>query len=42
MIAGKLRVKGSATLLDYTYLNVVDLQDPDNGILNFSMNSYKL
>ena len=29
-MAGKMRVKGAATLLDYTYLNVLDLNDPDN------------
>lgn len=32
-MAGKMKVKGSAALLDYSYLNVVDLVDPDNGII---------
>lgn len=38
-MSGKMKLKGATTLLDYTYLNVVDLQDPDNGT-NARLNLY--
>ncbi len=31
IMSGKLSIKGSAPILDFTYLNVVNLVDPDNG-----------
>lgn len=30
IMSGKMKVKGSSPILDYTYLNVVNLSDPDN------------
>jgi hypothetical protein len=29
-MSGKLKIKGATSLLDYTYLNVINLLDPDN------------